>query len=84
MHAFPSDEETRKKCVDFVRQHCLDFQPTHYSALCSIHFEAQCFNRMFSLADLEGESGSTLTIVQYMQQTNLHKRNQALNAAIDK
>jgi len=38
-----------------------NFQPTRYSALCSIHFEAQCFSRMFSLADLEGESGSSST-----------------------
>ena len=59
MHAFPSDKETRKKWVDFVRRHRPHFQPTRYSALCSIHFEAQCFNRMFSLADLEGESGSS-------------------------
>ena len=59
MHVFPSDEETRKKWVDFVRRHRPDFQPTRYSALCSIHFEAQCFNRMFSLADLESESGSS-------------------------
>ncbi len=49
------------------------------SALCSIHFEAQCFNRMFSLADLEGESGSTLTIVQYMQQMNLLVLSQNVN-----
>ena len=51
MHAFPSDKETRR--------HRPHFQPTRYSALCSIHFEAQCFNRMFSLADLEGDSGSS-------------------------
>ena len=49
MHAFPSDKETRKKWVDFVRRHRPHFQPTRYSALCSIHFEAQCFNQMFSL-----------------------------------
>ena len=59
MHAFPSDKETRKKWVDFVRRHRPHFQPTRYSALCSIHFEAQCFNRMFSLAYLEGQSGSS-------------------------
>lgn len=58
MHEFPSDEQTKKKWVDFVRRHRPDFQPTRYSALCSIHFEAQCFNRMFSLADLGGGSSS--------------------------
>ena len=92
MHAFPSDKETRKKWVDFVRRHR---QPTRYSAHCSIHFEAQCFNRMFSLADLKGESGSSSfaklkrrlekgSIPTINAQTNPSKRNQLLNTVTDK
>jgi hypothetical protein len=48
MHAFPKDQKTSQKWVQFVRKHRVDFkEPTKHSSLCSAHFEDSCYSRRF-------------------------------------
>ena len=44
LHAFPRDEDLRKKWTRAVKQHRRNWEgPTANSLLCSKHFEQECF-----------------------------------------
>ena len=45
MHKFPSQEETRRRWVKFVRRHRPNFTPTLTLHLCFVHFKPTCFTR---------------------------------------